>query len=83
MEAVCLRMTEKLQQIAGRKQVSMHQLALSRLLHRADNILLIPGTASLNHLEENIGAKGIELDANECPLANSIVQLKLVWTVAR
>lgn len=58
-------MTEKLQQIAGRKQVSMHQLALSWLLHRADNILLIPGTASLNHLEENIRAKEMTLDAND------------------
>ncbi|MET3879339.1 aldo/keto reductase [Chitinophaga sp. OAE865] len=58
-------MTEKLQQIANRKQVSMHQLALSWLLHHADNILLIPGTASLSHLEENIRAKEIELDAND------------------
>jgi len=55
-------MTEKLQEIATRKQVSMHQLALSWLLHYSDNILLIPGTASISHLEENIHAAEIELD---------------------
>ena len=57
-----LPMTEKLQEIATRKQVSMHQLALSWLLHYSDNILLIPGTASISHLEENIHAAEIELD---------------------
>jgi aryl-alcohol dehydrogenase-like predicted oxidoreductase len=58
-------MTEKLQKIAERKQVTMHQLALSWLLHHADNILLIPGTSSLSHLEENIRATEIGLDASD------------------
>ncbi len=58
-------MTETLQKIAERKQVTMHQLALSWLLHHADNILLIPGTASLSHLEENIRATEIGLDAKD------------------
>jgi pyridoxine 4-dehydrogenase len=58
-------MTEKLQKIAERKQVTMHQLALSWLLHQSDNILLIPGTANLDHLEENISATAIELDDSD------------------
>jgi aryl-alcohol dehydrogenase-like predicted oxidoreductase len=32
------------------------QVALAWLLHRAPNILLIPGTASLGHLRENLAA---------------------------
>jgi len=32
------------------------QLALAWLLHRAPNILLIPGTSSLEHLRENMRA---------------------------
>lgn len=58
-------MTEKLQVIANRKQVSMHQLALSWLLHHSDNILLIPGTSSIRHLEENMQAVNIALDEND------------------
>lgn len=37
------------------------QVALAWLLHRAPNILLIPGTSSLQHLRENMQAAQIEL----------------------
>jgi aryl-alcohol dehydrogenase-like predicted oxidoreductase len=37
------------------------QLALAWLLHRAPNILLIPGTSSLEHLRENMRAAQLEL----------------------
>jgi pyridoxine 4-dehydrogenase len=37
------------------------QLALAWLLHRAPNILLIPGTASLGHLRENMQAAKLSL----------------------
>lgn len=40
------------------------QVALAWLLHRAPNILLIPGTSSLNHLEENLAAAGLALPAD-------------------
>jgi pyridoxine 4-dehydrogenase len=39
------------------------QTALAWLLHRAPNILLIPGTSSLEHLRENLQAAGIKLPA--------------------
>jgi pyridoxine 4-dehydrogenase len=38
------------------------QIALAWLLGLAPNILLIPGTSSLRHLEQNMAAAGIELD---------------------
>jgi pyridoxine 4-dehydrogenase len=37
------------------------QAALAWLLHRAPNILLIPGTSSLDHLRENLGAAEVKL----------------------
>ncbi len=37
------------------------QVALAWLLHRSPNILLIPGTSSVVHLEENLAAKDIVL----------------------
>lgn len=65
-------LTEQLQKIADRKNVTMRQLALSWLLHHADNILLIPGTANLHHLEENIRAKEISLDQNDILELNAL-----------
>ncbi|GAA1393246.1 oxidoreductase [Luteococcus peritonei] len=38
------------------------QVGLAWLLHRAPNILLIPGTGSLAHLEENTAVREITLD---------------------
>ncbi len=37
------------------------QVALAWLLHRAPNMLLIPGTSSLGHLRENLAAAQLEL----------------------
>jgi aryl-alcohol dehydrogenase-like predicted oxidoreductase len=42
-------------------QVTPMQLALAWLLHRAPNILLIPGTSSLSHLRENLAAAALRL----------------------
>jgi len=43
------------------------QVGLAWLLARADNVLLIPGTSSLAHLEENLAVRNVEL--NEADLA--------------
>ncbi len=37
------------------------QVALAWLLRRAPNILLIPGTSSVDHLRENLAAAGLML----------------------
>ena len=39
------------------------QLALAWLLHKAPHIIPIPGTTSVEHLHENLGAAGIALSA--------------------
>ena len=38
------------------------QVALAWLLQRSANVLLIPGTSSLGHLEENLAASEVQLD---------------------
>ena len=47
---------------AARLGATPAQVALAWLLHRAPNVLLIPGTSSLEHLEENLAAADVELD---------------------
>lgn len=53
------------QEIAQKHGATSSQMALSWLLHRSDVILPIPGTASIAHLEENTGAREIELSPSE------------------
>jgi pyridoxine 4-dehydrogenase len=50
-----------LEQVALKHNASVRQIALSWLLHHSDNILLIPGTSSVTHLEENMAAAKISL----------------------
>ncbi|WP_369011312.1 aldo/keto reductase [Nodosilinea sp. LEGE 07088] len=47
------------------------QLALAWLLHRAPNLLLIPGTTAIAHLEENMQAATIQLSAAELAQLNT------------
>ena len=49
-------------QTAARLGVTPAQVALQWLLHLAPNILLIPGTGSIRHLQENLAAEGVTLD---------------------
>jgi len=50
-----------LNDVAARLGATPMQVALAWLLHRAENILLIPGTSSPDHLHENLQAAEIEL----------------------
>jgi aryl-alcohol dehydrogenase-like predicted oxidoreductase len=49
-------------EVAARRQATPSQIALAWLLHRSERILLIPGTGSIPHLEENVAAGDIELE---------------------
>lgn len=50
--------------IAAELSVTPAQVGLAWLLHRTPDILLIPGTASIGHLEANIAAGDICLDSD-------------------
>jgi pyridoxine 4-dehydrogenase len=49
--------------VADRLGATPAQVGLAWLLMRSPNVLLIPGTSSLAHLEENLAASRVELDA--------------------
>jgi aryl-alcohol dehydrogenase-like predicted oxidoreductase len=52
-------------QVSAKQGATPSQVALAWLLHRDERILLIPGTSSVTHLEENLAAADVELDAED------------------
>jgi pyridoxine 4-dehydrogenase len=57
---------------AASLQSTPMQVALAWLLQRSPNILLIPGTSSLEHLRENLHAQVIQIPAEVCGHLDSI-----------
>jgi len=51
--------------VAQRRGVSPTQVALAWLLYRYERILLIPGTSSVEHLEQNMAVADVELDEQD------------------
>jgi len=51
--------------LAKRLGVTVSQLSLAWLLQRSPVLLPIPGTSQVGHLEENVGAAGVRLSAEE------------------
>jgi pyridoxine 4-dehydrogenase len=51
--------------VAERRGASVTQVALAWLLSRYERILLIPGTSSVAHLEENMAAAEVALDEQD------------------
>jgi len=52
-------------ELAARKHVTRAQIALAWLLAQKPWIVPIPGTTKLHRLEENVGAAGVELTADD------------------
>jgi aryl-alcohol dehydrogenase-like predicted oxidoreductase len=51
----------RLNEVAASLEATPMQVALAWLLHRSPNMLLIPGTSSVQHLRENLKAATMEL----------------------
>jgi pyridoxine 4-dehydrogenase len=62
-----------LSQVAAQFGATPRQVALSWLLQRAPNILLIPGTASRAHLRENLSSAQLPLPASSVEILNAAV----------
>jgi aryl-alcohol dehydrogenase-like predicted oxidoreductase len=62
-------------EVAARRQATPAQIALAWLLHHSERILLIPGTSSINHLEENIAAGEVELEEHDMLRLEDAAQL--------
>jgi pyridoxine 4-dehydrogenase len=59
------KLADKIREIATKHEATTAQIALAWLLKRSSNILLIPGTSSLDHLKENLAADQIELSEED------------------
>ena len=55
--------SSELDTVAASLSATPMQVALAWLLHRAPNILLIPGTSSVRHLRENLQAAALQLSS--------------------
>jgi pyridoxine 4-dehydrogenase len=64
----------ELDRVAASMQASPMQVALAWLLQRSPNILLIPGTSSLNHLRENLAAAALEFPLEVIAELNAIAE---------
>jgi pyridoxine 4-dehydrogenase len=62
-----------LQRIADEHAVTPAQLALAWLLQRSPVLLPIPGTSTVVHLEENVGAAQIELTPDQIQQLNAAI----------
>jgi pyridoxine 4-dehydrogenase len=60
---------------AAKHGVTTSQVALAWLLHRDPQILLIPGTSSVAHLEENMGAAAVSLDDEDLSALEQVRQV--------
>jgi aryl-alcohol dehydrogenase-like predicted oxidoreductase len=61
-----------LDRVAASLQATPMQIALAWLLQRAPNVLLIPGTSSLEHLRENLNAATLQLTAETLSVLDTI-----------
>ena len=53
--------SDTLSSVAARLDTTPMAVALAWLLQRSPNILLIPGTSSVEHLRENVAGAGLQL----------------------
>ena len=61
--------------VATRRGITVTQVALAWLLYRYERMLLIPGTSSVRHLEENMAAAEVELDERDLAELDNATQV--------
>ena len=59
------RAVDQLQELAIERNITPAQLALSWLLHQGEDIIPIPGTTHVTHLEDNLAAAEVHLSMEE------------------
>jgi pyridoxine 4-dehydrogenase len=65
---------ETLKAIAARENATPALVSLAWLLKRSPAMIVIPGTSSLAHLEENVSAAGIELSSDDVGLLDDLAR---------
>lgn len=64
--------SDALSAVASRLNATPMQVALAWLLHRSPNILVIPGTSSLEHLRENLQAAKLQIPTDVLADLNAV-----------
>ncbi|MGI4745439.1 MAG: aldo/keto reductase family oxidoreductase [Janthinobacterium lividum] len=72
-----------LSEVAAQLEATPMQVALAWLLHRAPNMLLIPGTSSIAHLRENLAATELKLSADVLAKLDTIGQATKAGSAAQ
>ncbi|MEU6645534.1 oxidoreductase [Saccharomonospora sp. NPDC046836] len=62
----------ELDEVAARLETTPMAVALAWLLQRSPNVLLIPGTSSVQHLRDNIAAAGLVLPDDELAVLDGV-----------
>ena len=60
-----LAQSPEMASIAAMRRATPAQVSLAWLLRKSPNIILIPGTSSIAHLEENLAARGVALSEDD------------------
>jgi aryl-alcohol dehydrogenase-like predicted oxidoreductase len=76
--AANLKLLDPLAEVARANGCTLAQLALAWLLHKAPHIIPIPGTRSVAHLTEDLGADQVRLDADTMARLDEILNHRTV-----
>jgi aryl-alcohol dehydrogenase-like predicted oxidoreductase len=71
--AANLKLLDGLKLIAREQGCTTSQLALAWLLHKAEHIIPIPGTRSVVHLQDDLGAVNVKLDAGTMQRLDALI----------
>jgi aryl-alcohol dehydrogenase-like predicted oxidoreductase len=70
-----LELVERVEELAAEKDVTPGQLALAWVVEQGDDVVPIPGTTSVEHLEENVAALELELTDDDLRELESVFPL--------
>ncbi|MFO1271730.1 MAG: aldo/keto reductase [Rubrivivax sp.] len=76
--AANLRLLPSYEALAREAGCTPAQLALAWLLHRGEHVVPIPGTTSVEHLQENLGAAGVVLEPGLIARLDALVNERTV-----
>ncbi len=69
-----LKLLDGFETLAAASGCSMAQLALAWVLAQGEHVIALPGTTSLAHLEDNLGADAVTLSAETVAAASALFQ---------
>jgi aryl-alcohol dehydrogenase-like predicted oxidoreductase len=70
-----LALVDRVRELAAGKGVSPSQLALAWVLAQGDDVVPIPGTTDVRHLEDNVAALDVELSADDLARIDGVAPL--------